>query len=80
MIMISDGNNFGSKSFANQVLNEIRPSLIKKFGQDSEMMQDFDNEEKFLGLSPCKTYPKMTLILLPMKLLKLTLTKFLRLA
>lgn len=49
MIMISNGNNFGSKSFANQVLNEIRPSLIKKFGQDSEMMQDFDNEEKFFG-------------------------------
>ena len=45
MIMISKGNGFGTKSFANQVLASIRPSLIERFGKDSEIMQDFDNED-----------------------------------
>ncbi|WP_152699187.1 hypothetical protein [Moraxella catarrhalis] len=49
MIMISKGNGFGTKSFANQVLASIRPSLIERFGKDSEIMQDFDNEERFFG-------------------------------
>lgn len=58
MIMISKGNSFGGKSFANQVLTEIRPNLIKRFGKDSEIMQDFDNEEKFFGFIALQDLPK----------------------
>ena len=58
MIMISKGNGFGTKSFANQVLASIRPSLIERFGKDSEIMQDFDNEERFFGSIAFQALPK----------------------
>lgn len=48
MIMISKDDDFGSKGFATQVFEAIKPSLIKRFG-DGETVQDFANEVHFFG-------------------------------